>query len=136
MYDYPSSQPTGTMSRFASSCSLVILLAAGTASGQGSKSAPKRITDRAAARAHAVELLAASPLVDGHNDLPWAIREQKGSERDVDAYDLRKKTPHQTDLARIRAGKLGGQFWSVYIPGEIKDSGFARVQLEQIDIAR
>lgn len=57
-------------------------------------------------------------------------------ERDVDAYDLRKKTPHQTDLARVRSGKLGGQFWSVYIPGDIKDSGFARVQLEQIDIAR
>jgi membrane dipeptidase len=91
---------------------------------------------REAARAHAVELLTSSPLVDGHNDLPWAIREQKGNERDVDAYDLRKKTPHQTDLARIRAGHLGGQFWSVYIPGEIKDSGFARVQLEQIDIAR
>jgi membrane dipeptidase len=100
------------------------------------KAATKPPTDRAAARAHAIELLAASPLVDGHNDLPWAIREQKGMERDVDAYDLRKKTPHQTDLARIRAGKLGGQFWSVYIPGDIKDSGYARVQLEQIDIAR
>lgn len=96
--------------------------------------APPR--DRAAARAHAVELLTASPLVDGHNDLPWTIRQQKGMERDVDAYDLRKKTPHQTDLARVRSGKLGGQFWSVYIPGDIKDSGFARVQLEQIDIAR
>lgn len=91
---------------------------------------------RDAARAHAVELLSSTPLVDGHNDLPWTIREQKGMERDVDAYDLRKKTPHQTDLARIRAGHLGGQFWSVYIPGDIKDSGFARVQLEQIDIAK
>ena len=91
---------------------------------------------REAARAHALELLANTPLVDGHNDLPWTIREEKGMPRDVDAYDLRKKTPHQTDLARIRAGKLGGQFWSVYIPGDYKDSGFARVQLEQIDIAR
>jgi membrane dipeptidase len=91
---------------------------------------------REAARAHALELLAATPLVDGHNDLPWTIREEKGMARDVDAYDLRKKTPHQTDLARVRAGKLGGQFWSVYIPGDYKDSGYARVQLEQIDIAR
>lgn len=97
---------------------------------------PKAPPTRDAARAHAIELLTASPLVDGHNDLPWAIREQKGMERDVDAYDLRKKTPHQTDLARIRSGHLGGQLWSVYIPGDIKDSGFARVQLEQIDIAR
>ena len=89
-----------------------------------------------AALAHARALLATTPLVDGHNDLPWAIRESKTAPRDVDAYDLRKKTPHQTDLARMRAGKLGGQFWSVYIPGEVRDSGYARIQLEQIDIAR
>jgi membrane dipeptidase len=41
-----------------------------------------------------------------------------------------------TDLARLDKGMMGAQFWSVYIPGEIKDSGYARVQLEQIDIAR
>ena len=90
----------------------------------------------AAALAHARALLAATPLVDGHNDLPWAIRENKAAPRDVDAYDLRKKTPHQTDIARMRAGRLGGQFWSVYIPGDVRDSGYARIQLEQIDIAR
>jgi membrane dipeptidase len=86
--------------------------------------------------AHAIEILRTTPLVDGHNDLPWAIRESRTAPRDVDAYDLRKRTPHQTDIARMRAGRLGGQFWSVYIPGEVKDSGFARIQLEQIDIAR
>jgi len=86
--------------------------------------------------AHAIELLKTTPLVDGHNDLPWAIRENKAAPRDVDAYDLRKRTPHQTDIARMRSGHLGGQFWSVYIPGEAKDSGYARLQLEQIDIAR
>ena len=90
----------------------------------------------AAALAHARALLATTPLVDGHNDLPWTIRENKSAPRDVGAYDLRKPTPHQTDIARLRAGKVGGQFWSVYIPGEIRDSGFARVQLEQIDIAK
>jgi membrane dipeptidase len=89
-----------------------------------------------AALAHARELLSTTPLIDGHNDLPWTIRENKAAPRDVEAYDLRKHTPHQTDLARMRAGKVGGQFWSVYIPGEIRDSGYARVQLEQIDIAR
>ena len=56
--------------------------------------------------------------------------------RDVEAYDLRKTTPGHTDLARLKQGMVGAQFWSVYIPGEIKDSGYARVQLEQIDIAR
>ena len=81
-------------------------------------------------------VLMATPLIDGHNDLPWAIRESKTAPRDVDAYDLRKRTAGHTDLDRLRAGMVGGQFWSLYIPGEIADSGFARVQMEQIDIAR
>lgn len=85
---------------------------------------------------HARALLKSTPLIDGHNDLPWEIRNSKAHPHDVGAYDLRKATPGHTDLARLAAGGVGAQFWSVYVPGEIKDSGFARVQLEQIDIAR
>lgn len=81
-------------------------------------------------------VLRSTPLIDGHNDLPWAIRESATARGDADAYDLRTRTPGHTDLARLRSGMLGGQFWSVYIPGEIRDSGYARVQLEQIDIGR
>ena len=81
-------------------------------------------------------VLRSTPLIDGHNDLPWAIRRAATSPMDVEAYDLRKKTAGHTDLARLRAGMLGAQFWSVYIPGDIADSGYARVQLEQIDIGR
>jgi membrane dipeptidase len=80
--------------------------------------------------------LRATPLTDGHNDLPWRIREDTVRPRDVEAYDLRRRTPGHTDLERLRRGMVGAQFWSVYIPGEIRDSGYARVQLEQIDIAR
>ncbi len=80
--------------------------------------------------------LAATPLIDGHNDLPWAIRRWAGAPGDAEAYDLRRPAPGHTDLARLRAGMVGGQFWSVYTPGDMRDSGFARVQLEQIDIAR
>lgn len=81
-------------------------------------------------------VLRTTPLIDGHNDLPWTIRESATARGDVDAYDLRRRTPGHTDLERLRTGLLGGQFWSVYIPGEIGDSGYARVQLEQIDIGR
>jgi membrane dipeptidase len=88
-----------------------------------------------AALAHSRKLLQSAILVDGHNDLPWAIRENKAAPGDVKAYDLRKPTPGATDLARLKLGGVGAQFWSVYIPGEI-GSGFARTQLEQIDIAR
>lgn len=88
------------------------------------------------ALAHAERLLSRVPLVDGHNDLPWVIRTNKAAPMSVEAYDIRQHQPGMTDLARIKAGHLGAQFWSVYTPGEDKDSGYARLQLEQIDIAR
>jgi membrane dipeptidase len=81
-------------------------------------------------------ILSQTPLIDGHNDLPWRIREDSIARGNVDAYDLRKHTPGHTDLDRLRKGMVGAQFWSVYIPGEWRDSGYARVQLEQIDVAR
>ena len=85
----------------------------------------------------ALRVLQAVPLVDGHNDLPWYIRNDfKQAPLDVEAYDLRRPTSGNTDLARLQRGMVGGQFWSVYVPGDWRDSGFARVQLEQIDIAR
>jgi membrane dipeptidase len=81
-------------------------------------------------------ILKTTPLIDGHNDLPWRIREDTIARGNVDAYDLRTHRPGQTDLDRLRKGMVGAQFWSVYTPGEYRDSGYARVQLEQIDIAR
>ena len=86
--------------------------------------------------ARARRILRTTPLIDGHNDLAWRIREDKHAPRDVEAYDLRHTSPGHTDLARMKEGMVGAQFWSVYIPGEIRDSGYARVQLEEIDIAR
>jgi len=91
-------------------------------------------TDKDLARAK--KILAETPLIDGHNDLAWAIREDSVAPMDVAAYDLRKRTRGHTDLERLRKGMIGGQFWSIYVPGEAKDSGYARIQLEQFDIAR
>jgi len=82
------------------------------------------------------KVLRSVPLIDGHNDLPWRIRAEVTPPRDVAAYDLRQHTSGHTDLACLAAGQVGAQFWSVYVPGEVKDSGYARIQLEQIDIAR
>jgi membrane dipeptidase len=90
--------------------------------------------DAALRRARA--LLKANVLIDGHNDLPWAIRESVAAPRNVAAYDLRVRTTGQTDLARLRAGGVGAQFWSVYVPAEEAKADHARIQLEQIDIAR
>ena len=89
-----------------------------------------------AALAHARALLKTVPLIDGHNDLPWEIRASDSAPRDVQAYNLNQPTKGNTDIARLRAGQVGAQFWSIYIPGEAKDSGYARMQLEEFDIAR
>ncbi|MGQ0587402.1 MAG: membrane dipeptidase, partial [Gammaproteobacteria bacterium] len=97
----------------------------------GCQAAPRPADDPLA---HALALLRDAILVDGHNDLPWAIRLDPTAPGDVAAYDLRGTVPGHTDLARLRAGGVGAQFWSVYVPGE--GSGFAATQLEQIDIAR
>ena len=88
------------------------------------------------ALAHARALLKTVPLIDGHNDLPWEIRASDSAPRDVQAYNLNLPTKGNTDIARLRAGEVGAQFWSIYIPGEAKDSGYARMQLEEFDIAR
>ncbi len=97
---------------------------------------PLRTADLDIRLAHVRTLLKAVPLVDGHNDLPWVMRRFADAPLDVVAYDLNKPTPGHTDLARLRTGGVGGQFWSVYVPGDVADSGYARVQLEQIDVAR
>jgi membrane dipeptidase len=117
----------------------------------GAQSADSTVTTSSATArdmTRALRVLKKYPVLDGHNDLPWRIREDSVHPRDVEAYDLRTRTPGMTDLARLKAGHVGAQFWSVYIPGERGDAtyapngqvssvpGYSRVQLEQIDIAR
>ena len=64
--------------------------------------------------ARVMEILKTTPLIDGHDDLPWALRQQYGN--DVYAVDLTKNlvasTKLHTDIARLRAGGVGGQVWS------------------------
>jgi membrane dipeptidase len=84
--------------------------------------------------ARARELLREFPVVDGHNDLPWALREQVGY--DLDARDIAadQSTVLHTDLARLREGCVGAQYWSVYVPYEQPYPLAAT--LEQIDCVR
>jgi membrane dipeptidase len=125
---------------------LLTLVAIPAAAQTTATTASSHPTARDSARA--LRVLRKSPVIDGHNDLPWRIREDSLHPGDVVAYDLRTHVPGMTDLARLETGHVGAQFWSVYIPGEVSSStytpngkvgstpGFARVQLEQIDIAR
>ena len=115
---------------------LVVLLAAADADAQGTKATQGSAQAADTHLARARRILRGTPLIDGHNDLPWEIRTNARHPRDVEGYDLAARTAGHTDIERLRRGMVGAQFWSIYIPGEMRDSGYARVQLEQIDIAR
>lgn len=84
-------------------------------------------------------ILDRTPLVDGHNDLPWAIRDDHGGR--LDGIDLTRDTralspPLHTDIPRLRRGGVGAQFWSVYVSAELKGLANTQAVLEQIDLTR
>ena len=82
-------------------------------------------------------ILKATPLIDGHNDLPEQLRENYGmSVEGLSAGTDRLKTPLMTDMARLRQGRVGGQFWSVYIPSETTGDAAIRATLEEIDTVK
>jgi membrane dipeptidase len=88
-------------------------------------------TSHAAAR----ELLRRFPIMDGHNDLPWALRERIG--RNIDRVNLAAPvTGTHTDLPRLASGGVGAQFWSVYVPAELQGDTAVTATLEQIDLVR
>ncbi|MFQ5668928.1 MAG: dipeptidase [Acidobacteriota bacterium] len=89
-------------------------------------------TDDALDRAR--RLLRASPLIDGHNDLPWALRELSPDDPlAVDLHVLQEKL--MTDMVKIREGGLGGQFWVCYVPASAARTGqAAHLAQEQIDL--
>nr|WP_202425879.1 dipeptidase [Streptomyces sp. HUCO-GS316] len=80
------------------------------------------------------ELLREFPVVDGHNDLPWALRQQV--RYDLDARDIaRRQNAHlHTDIPRLREGGVGAQYWSVYVRSDLP--GAVPATLEQIDCVR
>ncbi len=86
---------------------------------------------------HARQLLDQVPLIDGHNDLPWAIREQVGNRlRKIDlSADLSlAEEPTHTDLGRLERGGMGAQFWSVYVPVDLAGADAVQAVIEQIDV--
>jgi membrane dipeptidase len=86
-------------------------------------------------RAQAIRILKTVPLIDGHNDIPDAIHGRGG----LDSVDFAVSQPAlMTDIPRLRAGSVGGQFWAAYVPVATMDSGPhpAVYALEQIDLVR
>ena len=82
-------------------------------------------------------ILKKTPLIDGHNDLPWSLRENHGqSVEGLESGTDKREKPLMTDMERLRAGRVGGQFWSVYISGTVTGDEAIRTTVEQIDTAR
>jgi membrane dipeptidase len=74
------------------------------------------------------------PLIDGHNDYPWRVRELNPG-LDLAGVDIRAPQPKaMTDIPRLRAAGLGGQFWSVYVPASLQGQAAIKATLEQIDL--
>lgn len=93
--------------------------------------------------ARVLHILQETPLIDGHNDLAWEIRERFNSR--LSAVDLQADTskllsptgvPLMTDIPRLRAGRVGGQFWSVWIPPQVRGFEAVQMTLEQIDLVK
>jgi membrane dipeptidase len=99
-------------------------------------------------QARVAAVLAKTPLIDGHNDFPWEVRERFAGK--VDAFDMRgdlTKLPRakdapadqtllMTDIPRLHAGHVGGQFWSVWIPGNMTGPLAVETTVQQIDIVK
>lgn len=97
------------------------------------------IAARPDSTATAREILRRVPLVDGHNDLPWALRERVNgalSKIDLAADQSRLEPPLHTDIARIRRGGVGAQFWSVWVPASLEPPDALVATLEQIDLVK
>src|SRR5580698_3842716 len=112
----------------------LLLCAAAAASSSGANDYQQRVE----------RILLQTPLIDGHNDLPWELRDRFKS--DLSAIDLKSDTGHlpvhggetplMTDIPRLRAGHVGGQFWSVWIPTDLKGYEAVQATLEQIDLVK
>ncbi len=113
---------------------VVFLFAAGLASSAGEKAGAPGSRGEVRVTEEALRIHRGAIVIDGHNDLPWQFREKK--DLSFDRIDLRKRQQGlHTDIPRLRAGGVGAQFWSAWVPTEsAKDGTAVRLTLEQIDV--
>ena len=114
----------------------LILLAAMSAAPFASA---QELQPTAQERARFARITRITPVIDGHNDAPWEIRDSHGN--DPASVDLRADTrqldpPMHTDIPRLRRGGVGGQFWSVYVPASLNGLDHTSAVFEQIDLTR
>ncbi|WP_293485237.1 dipeptidase [Phenylobacterium sp.] len=120
-----------------------VFVAAGAVAALAAASTTQAQPADARIAARVEKVLKATPLIDGHNDVPWAIRQRVGVH--PEKIDLATDTRHlveaggpgmMTDIPRLKAGRVGGQFWSVFIPSSFEGPLAVQMTLEQIDIVK
>jgi membrane dipeptidase len=117
------------------------MIASAIAASASAADSPEAGTDY---RARVIRVLDQTPLIDGHNDLAWEIRDRYKSR--LASIDLKSDTsklptppdaaPLMTDISRLRAGHVGAQFWSVWVPVDVKGADAVQMTLEQIDLVK
>ena len=113
---------------------IAVLCACGVLLGCGSTAKPREPAQGDSLAQRAQRIHRDAPLVDGHNDLPWKLRQTAGG--DFSRADFRQSLPQfHTDIPRLRAGGVGGVFFAAYTPSSYAQRGIAaRATLEQIDL--
>jgi membrane dipeptidase len=124
-----------------------LLLLPAMAQAQPAMAQAQPAIDDPAIAARVERVLSAHPVIDGHNDLPWELRDRFGS--DLSKVDLASDTaglplpedtpdaiPLMTDIPRLRTGHVGGQFWSVWIPVSVSGPEAIEMTIEQIDLVK
>ena len=89
--------------------------------------------------ARVMTILKTTPLIDGHNDLPWQFHERVNNQLfklDIGAGTAKLDPPMHTDIERMRQGGMGGQFWSVFVPGDLPPLEAVVTTIDQIDITK
>lgn len=114
------------MKKFIYSLLTLLLISCGSLSAQ---------TDRNDYIDQAIEILESVPLFDGHNDVPWQYRNRVGYKfSELDFYDTTHlERPMHTDINRLREGRVGAQWWSVYVSANIPEDEAVKQTMEQID---
>ncbi len=123
--------------------SALLISVAIACSGMAQAAPPASGKSDAVLAARIAKVLSETPLIDGHNDLPWELRARGEVDLRVNQAIQAKstaagegQTPLMTDIPRLRAGGVGGQFWSVWIPASTTGPAAVQMTLEEIDIVR
>jgi len=121
---------------FKTCATALVLTTFGFGVGSGVAAVPGDTMTMAERLAIVQEVLRTVPLIDGHNDAPWAIRSRTSNQ--IAGFDFVNTTtlekPMHTDLTRLREGGVGGQFWSVWVPTSLDGAEAVVTVLEQIDL--